>query len=60
MDYTNEVTTKQQLEIRLKDLFKWHYKIFCVNKKYGIQVRISYFLFTQTCQMKKIMKEKIK
>ena len=22
-----------------------HYKIFCVNGKYGIQVRVSYFLF---------------
>ena len=24
---------------------KRHYKIFCVNGKYGIQVRVSYFLF---------------
>ena len=26
-------------------LFNRHYKIFCVNGKYGIQVRVSYFLF---------------
>ena len=23
----------------------WHYKIFCVNGKYGIQNRVPYFLF---------------
>ena len=33
------------LEMVIAVSFKWHYKIFCVNGKYGIQVRVSYFLF---------------
>ena len=29
----------------LRFVRKWHYKIFCVNGKYGIQNRVPYFLF---------------
>jgi len=30
---------------KTQPLFFWHYKIFCVNGKYGIQNRVPYFLF---------------
>ena len=36
-----------EMQEQLRDYIKKirHYKIFCVNGKYGIQVRVSYFLF---------------